>query len=161
MVPNQYWTPGVLSPMAIMGKYYMHYGNDLVLPRQLGQINAERFQQELIMDNLGICRFHRGWAEEMGPEIIESLWGLKKEYLRSVRFTATRINSRNASQYWENSRSTDYVSLWLKRKRDVEGETAPELHEWIERFEKDPKEAGLTWWYEIHKGITESLCEFS
>ena len=26
IVPNQYWTPGVLSPVAIMGKYYMHYG---------------------------------------------------------------------------------------------------------------------------------------
>ena len=32
MVPNQYWTPGVLSPMAIMGKYYMYYGNDFVPP---------------------------------------------------------------------------------------------------------------------------------
>jgi len=26
MVPNQYWTPGVLSPMVMMGKYYMYYG---------------------------------------------------------------------------------------------------------------------------------------
>ncbi|OVE74365.1 aldehyde ferredoxin oxidoreductase, partial [bacterium B13(2017)] len=30
MVPNQYWTPGVLSPMAIMGKYYMVYGKDFI-----------------------------------------------------------------------------------------------------------------------------------
>ena len=33
MVPNQYWTPGVLSPMAIMGKYYMHYDADFLPPR--------------------------------------------------------------------------------------------------------------------------------
>jgi glyceraldehyde-3-phosphate dehydrogenase (ferredoxin) len=26
MVPNQYWTPGVLSPMPIMGKYFIYYG---------------------------------------------------------------------------------------------------------------------------------------
>ena len=24
-MPNQYWTPGALTPMAIMGKYYMYY----------------------------------------------------------------------------------------------------------------------------------------
>lgn len=161
MVPNQYWTPGVLSPMAIMGKYYMHYGSDFLPPRYLGRVNAERFEKELRMDNLGICRFHRGWAEEMGPEIIESLWGLKDAYLQNVRYTATRINSRNASQFWESSRCTDYVHRFLCRKRDVEGETAPELLEWIDRFEKDSKEAGLAWWYEMHKGMTESLREFN
>jgi len=32
MVPNQYWTPGVLSPMAVMGKYYMHTGRSSSRP---------------------------------------------------------------------------------------------------------------------------------
>ena len=62
MVPNQYWTPGALSPMVIMGKYYMHYGNEFIPPRELGRHNAKRFKQELILDNLGMCRFHRGWG---------------------------------------------------------------------------------------------------
>ena len=81
MVPNQYWTPGALSPMAIMGKYYMYYGNDFMPPRTLGRINAERFRAELIMDNLGVCRFHRLWAEEMLPEVMASLYGKKEQYL--------------------------------------------------------------------------------
>jgi glyceraldehyde-3-phosphate dehydrogenase (ferredoxin) len=42
MVPNQYWTPGVLSPMIIMGKYYMYYGQDFVTPRELGKRVAAR-----------------------------------------------------------------------------------------------------------------------
>jgi glyceraldehyde-3-phosphate dehydrogenase (ferredoxin) len=37
MVPNQYWTPGVFAPMAITGKYYMHYGRDFLPPRELGK----------------------------------------------------------------------------------------------------------------------------
>ena len=37
MVPNQYWVAGVLSPMSIMGKYYMNYSNDYTPPRKLGQ----------------------------------------------------------------------------------------------------------------------------
>jgi glyceraldehyde-3-phosphate dehydrogenase (ferredoxin) len=115
MVPNQYWTPGVLSPMAIMGKYYMYYGNEFFPPRELGRLDADRFQKELILDNLGICRFHRGWAEEMVPEFVGSLFGKKKEFLESVSMTASRINSRNASVFWEPERNLDYVQSFLER----------------------------------------------
>jgi hypothetical protein len=55
MVPNQYWTPGALSPMPIMGKYCMYCGNEFMPPRKLGRINAQRFRDELIMDNLGLA----------------------------------------------------------------------------------------------------------
>ena len=160
MVPNQYWTPGALSPMAIMGKYYMYYGADFTPPRVLGRIDAERFRKELVMDNLGICRFHRGWAEEMLPEIVERLFGMKEAFLQNVSMTASRINSRNAGVYWETERCLDFVHSFLRRKRDVDGETAPELAQWLDRFEKDKHEAGLAFWYEMHKGIQESLREF-
>ena len=121
MVPNQYWTPGVLSPMPIMGKYYMYYGNDFVPPRTLGRMNAERFREELILDNLGMCRFHRQWAEEMLPEIVGTLFGKKDEFLQTLHVTASRINSRNASMFWESARNADYVHTFLLRHRDVEG----------------------------------------
>jgi len=160
MVPNQYWTPGVLSPMAIMGKYYMYYGDDFIPPRELGHKAAERLKGELILDNMGCCRFHRMWAEEMMPEIIESIYGMKAQYLKRIAMTASRINSRNASAYWESERCIDYVHTFLKRKRDVEKKDDPELLAWLDRFEKDRKEAALSFWYEIHKGIQESLREF-
>ncbi|HYQ81153.1 MAG TPA: aldehyde ferredoxin oxidoreductase C-terminal domain-containing protein [Anaeromyxobacteraceae bacterium] len=159
MVPNQYWTPGVLSPMAIMGKYYMYYGNDFVPPRALGRFDAERFRLELILDNLGMCRFHRQWAEEMLPEVVGTLYGRKDHFLESIARTASRINSRNASMYWESSRNVDYLATFLRRHRDVEGTTRPELQEWIQRFDQDPREAAYGWWYEVHKGIHESLRE--
>jgi glyceraldehyde-3-phosphate dehydrogenase (ferredoxin) len=160
MVPNQYWNAGVLSPMHIMGKYYMHYSNDFVPPRELGRENAERMIKELVLDNAGICRFHRGWAEDMIPEIIGSLYGLKTEFLAKISATAARINSRNSSVFWESERNIDYVLTFLKRKRDVESDKNPELQKWIEEFEKDKKEAALNFWYEIHKGVHESLREF-
>lgn len=160
MVPNQYWTPGVLSPMAIMGKYYMHYGNNFLPPRELGRTGAQRLKKELIMDNLGMCRFHRLWAEEMLPEIMGSLYGLKNEYLENLAITASRINARNSSVFWESERALDFVASFLKRKHLVEGSTDPELLVWIDRFNGDKHEAGLAFWYEIHKGIQESLREF-
>ncbi len=160
MVPNQYWTPGVLSPMAIMGKYYMYYGDQFFPPRELGRKNAERMRQELILDNLGTCRFHRGWAEEMLPEIVESLYGMKEKFLQQVSITASRINSRNSSVFWESERDIDLIHIFLKRKKTVEGHKDAELDKWIDYFEKDKKEAALDFWYEMHKGIQESLREF-
>jgi glyceraldehyde-3-phosphate dehydrogenase (ferredoxin) len=160
MVPNQYWTPGALSPMPIMGKYYMYYGKEFMPPRKLGRINAQRFRDELILDNLGMCRFHRLWAEEMLPEVMGSLYGKKQEFLERIMATASRINSRNASIFWESERNADFVSTFLKRHRDVEGDTDQELRAWIERFEKDKTEAALDFWYEVHKGTHEVLREF-
>ena len=160
MVPNQYWTPGAVSPMSIMGKYFMHYGNDFVPPRSLGRLSAERFRGELVMDNLGMCRFHRAWAEEMLPDIVGKLFGMKEQYLERIAATAGRINSRNSSIFWESGRTIDFVHSFLKRKREVEGNTSPELLAWLDKFEKDKREASLEYWYEIHKGIQESLSEF-
>jgi glyceraldehyde-3-phosphate dehydrogenase (ferredoxin) len=42
----------------------------------------------------------------------------------------------------------------------VDGNTDTELLDWIDRFEKDKTDAALTYWYEVHKGIHESLREF-
>jgi glyceraldehyde-3-phosphate dehydrogenase (ferredoxin) len=160
MVPNQYWTPGVLSPMAIMGKYYMHYGDEFLSPRELGRKGAARFKGELILDNLGMCRFHRKWAEEMIPEIMESLFGLKNEFLQNNAMTASRINSRNSSVFWESERNMDFVFAFLEREKTIKNIQNPELDKWIDLFRKDKKEAALSYWYEIHKGAQESLQEF-
>ena len=160
MVPNQYWTPGVLSPMTIMGKYYMYYGNEFIPPRELGRKNAERMTKELVLDNLGFCRFHRGWAEELLPDVVESLVDMKEEFLTSIEITASRISSRNSSVFWESERNVDYVHNFLKREREVEGNTDPELLKWLDAFQKDRREASLSYWYEMHKGVHESLREF-
>ncbi|MDD2804599.1 MAG: aldehyde ferredoxin oxidoreductase N-terminal domain-containing protein [Elusimicrobiales bacterium] len=157
MVPNQYWNAGALSPMAIMGKYYMYYGFDFVEPRELGRLNANRMIQELVIDDLGICRFHRGWAEEMAPEIIEKLWGDSARFLDVIKATAGRINSRNVAVFWESERNMDYLLGFLKRKRDTEGDKNPALDKWIKAFDADKRGAALDFWFEIRKGISETL----
>ncbi len=89
MVPNQYWAPGVLAPMPIMGKYYMYYGFAFAPPRTLGRLCAERFQKELLLDTAGFCRFHRGWAEDTAAEIFGSIFGMKDQLLQSTAVTAS------------------------------------------------------------------------
>jgi glyceraldehyde-3-phosphate dehydrogenase (ferredoxin) len=160
MVPNQYWTPGAVAPMPMMGKYYMFYGPEFFPPRTLGRVCADRMLAELAIDDAGVCRFHRGWAEEMLPEIVGAVFGKKEEYLKAMAVAASRINSRNASVFWESERTVDYVESYLKRRREVDGDGDPELARWVEAFATDRHEAALSWWYETRKGIDESLRAF-
>ncbi|MBI4677056.1 MAG: aldehyde ferredoxin oxidoreductase [Elusimicrobia bacterium] len=160
MTPNQYWVPGALAPMAMMGKYYFFYEPEFLPPRQLGRKCAERMRKELLVDNMGMCRFHRGWAEDMMPDIIGSLYGKKDEYLKRIDMTATRIHSRNAAVYWESERNIDFVASALKRLRDVEGNKDPKLSKWIDFFDKDRKEAAMSFWYDMRRGADEVLREF-
>jgi glyceraldehyde-3-phosphate dehydrogenase (ferredoxin) len=160
MVPNQYWVPGVLMPMTIMGKYYMVYGNDFIPPRELGRKCADRLKKELILDNLGVCRFHRGWAEELMPEIMDSLYRSKEPFLRSISVLASRLNSHNCPIFWESERDIDFVHTFLRRQKEVAHDSSPELAEWLAKFDADRAEAAKAFWYETLKGIDESLREF-
>ncbi len=159
MAPNQYWVAGALAPMTVMGKYYMVYSNDFLPPRELGRKCAGRLKAELILDNLGICRFHRAWAEELLPEVMDSLYGCRDEFLRAISVLASRLNSHNCPIFWESQRDVDYVHTFLRRKREVDGDESPELKLWLEKFEADQLEAAKDFWYEMLKGINESLCE--
>lgn len=160
MVPNQYWVAGALAPMAVMGKYYMVYSNDFIPPRELGKQCAERMKKELILDNLGICRFHRAWAEELLPEVLGSLYGCRDQFLRAIDVLASRLHSRNSPIFWESERDLDYIHSFLKRKREVDGDAQPELSSWLERFEQNKLEAARDFWYETLKGIDGELREF-
>ena len=152
--------PASLAPMAIMGKYYMHYGSDFLPPRELGRACAERLRKELAMDDAGLCRFHRAWGERMMPEAIGLVYGKKEGYLEAISVAASRINSRNAAVFWESEADIELVRSFLVRRRDVEKDTNPELARWIAAFEADPKEASIDFWFEMRKGIDESLRDF-
>jgi glyceraldehyde-3-phosphate dehydrogenase (ferredoxin) len=77
--------------------------------------------------------------------------------LEAIARTASRINARNASVYWDSARNVEILSSFLARQRDVEGAGRPELRDWLQRFAEDPREAALGYWYEIHRGIHEAL----
>ncbi|MBP7310877.1 MAG: aldehyde ferredoxin oxidoreductase, partial [Candidatus Cloacimonetes bacterium] len=140
-------------------RYYMHYAPQYLAPRLLGKINVDRMTTELMLDNLGICRFHRAWAEEMLPEIIPAIFGKDHDLLLNAHITSRRINCRNASVFWESERSIDFVYQYLLRQKGVMKIEDESLDKWIVRFTEDKHQAALDYWYEIRKGIDESLGE--
>jgi glyceraldehyde-3-phosphate dehydrogenase (ferredoxin) len=157
MVPNQYLTPGVLSPMPIMGKYYNYYGDDYAPPRALGRLNVDQMRSELMLDNAGFCRFHRKWAGEMVPDIYGKLFDKQKEFVAATERTARLIASRSAAGFWESERNVDYVHAALKRQHEVGGFDGEDIRGWLDAFGSDKHTAAFDFWCEIQKGVQEAF----
>ena len=161
MVPNQYWTPGVLAPMPIMGKYYMYYGQDFLPPRQLGRINAERMVQELLDGQPGHLplppRLGRGDGRGDRRVALREGEGVRGEgdddrQPHQQPQLVGLLGSRGATPT-SCTRSSSGAATWATS-------IGPNCDEWIARFETDRREAALDFWYEMHKGAHESLLEF-
>ncbi len=158
MVPNQYWTPGMFSPMPLMGKYYVYYEAQFLPPYELGRKNVERWTYELFNDNSGICRFHRKWAETITDEILKAHYGLKVDY-KAHQFKLARAIFEHESAKalpWESLRIADLVLGFLEQwERD--GLENPALAEWLTRFRLDKAEAAADFWDEVRRGIAEAF----
>jgi glyceraldehyde-3-phosphate dehydrogenase (ferredoxin) len=155
MVPNQYWVPGMLSPMPMMGKYFVHYGVEFMTPEALGRKNVERMTYELFSENSGICRFHRKWSETITDEILRAHYqGLDADYKAHQFHLAREIYEREAPkiEYWESIRVIDMVMGYLEQW-ESDGLRAPELIDWLSRFRQDKHAAAREYWKAISTGI--------
>jgi glyceraldehyde-3-phosphate dehydrogenase (ferredoxin) len=154
MVPNQYWVPGMFSPMPLMGKYYVYYGQEFISPFELGKKNVERMTYELFNDNTGICRFHRKWAETITDEILMAHYGLDVNY-KAHQFKLSReIFEREGAKAvaWESERVADLMLGFLEQwERD--GLQNADLASWLARFREDKMAGAQDFWQQIREGI--------
>jgi len=160
MVPNQYWVPGMLSPMPLMGKYFVYYGVDFLPPEELGRKNVERMTYELFNENSGICRFHRKWAETITDEILRAHYDLKVDYKAHQYALARAIHGREANKSvpWESARLADMLQGYLEQWQCT-GLKHPALEEWIERFKTDKVGAARAYWEAIRTGQEKAFAE--
>ena len=160
MVPNQYWVPGMLSPMPMMGKYFVHYGVEFLAPEALGRKNVERMTYELFNENSGICRFHRKWSEFITDEILKAHYGLNVDYKAHQFKLAEQIYQREAPKiiFWESERVIDMVMGYLVQW-EVDGLTTPELLSWLARFREDKFAAAREYWQAVRTGIKAGFAD--
>ena len=158
MVPNQYWVPGMFSPMPIMGKYFCFYGNEFMPPYELGRKNVERFVYELYSENGGACRFHRKWVEDIIDDIVVAHYDLKLDYWKNNFDLAKGIADFQAAQsvFWESERTIEVIQGFLEKWQRT-GLNHPDLANWVERFHQDKWEAGREFWDEIYRGQQEAF----
>ena len=159
MVPNQYWVPGMLSPMPMLGKYFVYYGVDFLTPENLGRKNVERMTYELFNENSGICRFHRKWAEFITDEILRAHYAdLDVDYKAHQFHLAHEIYEREAPKivFWESERVMDMVMGYLVQW-ESDGMRTPDLMEWLGRFREDKDAATRAYWETVYNGIRSAF----
>jgi glyceraldehyde-3-phosphate dehydrogenase (ferredoxin) len=158
MTPNQYWVPGMLAPMPMMGKYFVYYGIDYVPPRELGKKCVERMVYELFSENTGVCRFHRKWVEAIVDEIIEAHYKYPVDYKSHQFDVAKQIYDAEGSSavFWESERTVDILWQFLE-KWERHGLAEDSLHQWVQRFRQDKWSAAREFWNEIQAGIAEAF----
>ncbi len=158
MTPNQYWVPGMFSPMPMMGKYFVYYGLDYLPPRQLGRRCVERMVYELFSENSGVCRFHRKWVEAIVDEIISAHYHFPVDYKAHQFELARSIYEQEGSAvvFWESERTVDIVWRYLEGWV-AEGLAEESLLEWVRRFREDKWTAGRAYWEEMRQGIAEAF----
>jgi glyceraldehyde-3-phosphate dehydrogenase (ferredoxin) len=93
----------------------------------------------------------------MIPDLVEYVYGMKESYLKTVGELAAKINTHNTTRPWESGRVLDFVHSFLRRKRDVDHDTNPELLEWIDAFEDDRADAGLRFWEALRQGMESAI----
>jgi glyceraldehyde-3-phosphate dehydrogenase (ferredoxin) len=159
MVPNQYWVPGILAPMPMMGKYFIYYNLDFLPPRKLGQKCVERMVYELFNENSGICRFHRKWAEVIVDEIISSHYRFPVDYKAHQFALAQQIDALDGAAVgpWESERTIDLVWQYLEETGRDSNFKDDVLRGWVERFRADKWAAARAYWEEFRAGIAEAF----
>ena len=153
VAPNQYWAPGLFAPMPIMGKYFQFYKMKFLPPYELGVKSAKRMVRELYSDNNGMCRFHRGWGEEILPDLIEKHYGERIDFEAHHLALAKKIHADNKPVFWESERIVDMVHLFL-HKDDSDD---PQLIKWRKRFDEDKHKAAREYWDELKAGVDSVL----
>ena len=109
-----------------------------------------------MLDNYGMCRFHRGWAEGMLPQIVDDFQQEKVDVDAHHRKLANEINALNRTQFWETERVCDMVASYLYKAQKDQPKDAT-LDAWVEKFRKDKWSAGKEYWQAMKDGLAEGL----
>ncbi|MEM0484859.1 MAG: aldehyde ferredoxin oxidoreductase N-terminal domain-containing protein [Pyrobaculum sp.] len=138
MTPNFYWAPGLVAPMYIQGRYWTNYNPTFMSPEDFAKSSYDRAVAEAYIDNAGICRFHRGWAEPVLAELY-ALVGLKPPTPQLYRDIAYYAKLAGAEPMpWESKRARDLVSTLARElgAKDWRFEDYDDYYEWWIRFKE-------------------------
>ena len=140
MTPNYYWSPGMVAPLYILGRYWTNYTPTFQEPEDYARTSLKRAQWEYSIDNAGLCRFHRGWAEKILDRLYGSL-GLDLDppaHAKKMYALVAEYQRKAGAEPvpWESRKAFDLIAT-------IAGEMG--ATEWARRIAEDPQ-AALEWW---------------
>lgn len=154
ITPNYYWTPGMVAPLPVLGRYWTLYKGVFLDPEEYAEKAFHRAIREMWSDNNGFCRFHRGWLEKTLDKIMEQTYGLKDLDKRYARVYAKIMEYQDKAgarpAFWESRKIIDY----LARAAEEYGHES-----WTLRFRADKEKAAREWWSRFYRRLNELLEE--
>lgn len=156
-VPNQYWSPDVLSPTPITRDVHMWKEHECFEPRELGRKTILQMQYELLIDNIGLSSHLRDWAAMNLPQIMGALFDKQSQFIQVTSRTEAKLWNENSPVFWESERNIDFVFSSLERFHLIGNNSSPDLMRWIDFFAKDKRKAAIDFWFEMQKGSYEQI----
>jgi len=153
MTPTMYWAVGNYMPLPLPGRYWTFYKFAVFLePEELAEKSLGRAIAEMWMDNLGICRFHRGWFEKAMRGLLK-LKGMEMELREKGMEILKKIIDYNRKagampQLLETERTKDMIAIGAREFGN---------REWAEKFRKDREEALMEYWERFQSRFHELL----
>lgn len=132
--PTMYWAIGNYIPFPIQGRYWTFYQFGVFLePEELAQKSLASALNEFWYDNIGWCRFHRGWMSKIISALFMEAYGINvdmqehaKKMLRKIANYAKKAGYEPV--FWDNMRVLDLIASGAKEFGN---------EEWAKRFEED------------------------
>ena len=153
ITPNYYMSPGVLAPLAVLGRYWTLYSLAFMDPEEYAAAALDRALKEYLLDNAGLCRFYRRWVERHLQDLYKIVYGIKadlmkhaKEYYKKVVEYQARSNA--LPRFWESAKV-------IKLLENMACEYGSK--EWCEKFRESPKDAAQEWWSRFVKYLSSNL----
>jgi len=150
--PNYYWTPGLVAPLYILGKYWTVYSGVFAEPEDFASKCLERAIYELLVENAGFCRFHRGWIEKILPKLMKELYGIENPLERAKNIYRLMAKyQKSAGAYpapWDSKRLIDFMA----KAAEEYGNTT-----WAKLFKENPEKAASEWWSRFYYTVERLL----
>lgn len=153
ITPNFYWTPGMVAPLPVLGRYWTLYKGVFTEPEDFAKNSFERAIREMWIDNSGMCRFHREWAEAIYEKLYE-LRGVKDAEKRHVEIYRLIVKYQDLAgatpSYWDSRKIIDFLE---KAANDYGNE------QWASKFTLNRDKAAREWWTRFYNKLNELLSQ--
>ena len=148
IAPCQYWDPAFLMPLPLQGTFFTRYHAPFMEPEDFAKVCYERFIHEFSMgENLGMCRFHRGWAEKIGNALLNAAYGINVDLLEHGKEALKRlveydVKAEAFPKFWESERVLDIFWTFMNVEAKAGNEVA---QKWLKEH-ADKRECAEEYW---------------
>ena len=146
MTPNYYWSPGMVAPLYVLGRYWTNYAPTFMEPEDYAEHSLKRAVWEYALDNAGVCRFHRGWAEALLPRLYSEAVGVDPAEHAARMYAEIEGYQESAGAEpvpWESRKTVDLVASIAAEVGSTE---------WAKRIASSP-DAAREWWTRFYSHL--------